>query len=91
MIQDAGPSTEDRINLGFERCIARKATDQEQEILVPIFEEARQRFAASPSDAQSLNSTGPFVADPTIDPIELASWTIVASTLLNLDETISKR
>jgi hypothetical protein len=29
--------------------------------------------------------------DPTIDPMELASWTIIASTMLNLDETITKR
>ncbi len=91
MIQDAGPNTEDRINLGYERCIARKATSNEKQILVSILEEARTRFAASPSDAQSLNSTGPYAADLTIDPIELASWTIIASTLLNLDETITKR
>lgn len=91
MIQDAGPKVEDRIDLGYEKCVARKATSNEKQILVSILETARSRFAASPADAHSLNSTGPYVADPTIEPIELASWTIIASTLLNLDETITKR
>jgi hypothetical protein len=91
MIQDAGPNTQDRIDLGYERCVSRKATSNEKQILVSILEDARSRFAASPADAQSLNSTGPYVADPTIDPMELASWTIIASTMLNLDETITKR
>ena len=91
MIMGAGPKTEDRIDLGYERCVARKATSTEKQILASILEEARSAFGANPADAHSLNSTGPYVSDPTLDPIELASWTIVASTLLNLDETITKR
>jgi len=91
MIQEAAPTSEDRVDLGFQRCVARKATLEEKSILVSILEEARQRFVANPADAGLLNSTGPTAGDPAIDPIELASWTIVASTLLNLDETISKR
>lgn len=91
MIQDAGPNSEARIDLGFQRCVARTATSEEKAILIPILDDAKQRFNANPKDATLLNSTGPFAADPAIDPIELASWTVVASTLLNLDETISKR
>jgi hypothetical protein len=91
MILGAGPKTEDRIDLGYEKCVARKATSTEKQILASMLEQARSGFGANPADAHSLNSTGPDVSDPTLDPIELASWTIVASTLLNLDETITKR
>jgi len=54
-------------------------------------EAAKQKFSRHPADAQSLITIGATPPDSSLDPVELASWTIVASTLLNLDETISKR
>ena len=86
-----GVAVNDRIDAGFLRSVSRKATSQEQAILSQVLETAKQRFAANPVSAQSLNSTGTAAPNPTIDTVELASWTILASTLLNLDETISKR
>jgi hypothetical protein len=35
-------------------------------------------------------SNGASKADPALDPAELAAWTLVASQLLNLDETLNK-
>jgi Protein of unknown function (DUF1553)/Protein of unknown function (DUF1549)/Concanavalin A-like lectin/glucanases superfamily/Planctomycete cytochrome C len=86
-----GTAVNDRIDAGFLRSVARKATLEEQAILSQVLENAKQRFAANPASAQSLNTTGATGQNPAIDPVELASWTILASTLLNLDETISKR
>lgn len=86
-----GVAVNDRIDAGFLRGVSRKATPEEQAILGQVLETAKQQFAANPTSAQSLNSTGATAPNPAIDPVELASWTIVASTLLNLDETISKR
>lgn len=91
LIQTAGLATSDRVDLGFEICVGRKATLEEKQILEPMLEAAKQKFVSNPTDAHAFNSTGPSIADPAIDPIELAAWTIVASTMLNLDETISKR
>ncbi len=91
MIRDGGANINDRIDAGMIRAVARKATDQEKMILVGILESARARFASNASNAQSFIATGATPADGSIEPVELASWTIVASTLLNLDETISKR
>jgi len=86
-----GASVGDRIDAGFLRSVSRKATAEEQVILGRVLETAKQRFAENVSGAQSFNTTGATVPDQTIDAVELASWTILASTLLNLDETISKR
>lgn len=91
MIQQGGSSVSDRINAGMLRAVSRKATDAELKILGEILESARQRFGSSVDDAKNFNATGATPPDSSIDPVELASWTIVASTLLNLDETISKR
>jgi hypothetical protein len=90
MIQE-GVAVNDRIDAGFLRGVSRKATREEHAILGQVLESAKQRFAANPPSAQSLNTTGAAAPNPAIDPIELASWTILASTVLNLDETISKR
>ncbi|MCY2984216.1 MAG: DUF1553 domain-containing protein [Planctomycetota bacterium] len=90
MIQE-GVAVNDRIDAGFLRGVSRKATREEHAILGQVLESAKQRFAANPPSAQSLNTTGAAAPNPAIDPVELASWTILASTVLNLDETISKR
>jgi hypothetical protein len=91
MIWDGGSHASDRIDVGMLRSVSRKASVAEREILSDILQSARKQFASQPSKAQSFNTTGATPPASAIDPVELASWTIVASTLLNLDETISKR
>lgn len=91
MIRDGGTSVSGRIDTGFQRSVSRPASPEEQNILGQVLEAAKHRFNANPSNAQDFNATGATAPDASIDPAELASWTIVASTLLNLDETISKR
>ncbi len=91
MIREGGANVNDRIDAGMVRAVARNATEAERTILTTILESARSRFTSNASNAQSFNATGTTPPDGSIEPIELASWTIVASTLLNLDETISKR
>jgi hypothetical protein len=41
-------------------------------------------------DAKKLLAVGSFKAKPELDRAELAAWTLVANTLLNLDETITR-
>jgi len=91
MIRDGGSEIKDRINLGYRRCDSRNARPDEQKIIRLILEQAQERFLSNAKQATDLNSTGATPVDGAIDSVELASWTIVASTLLNLDETISKR
>jgi hypothetical protein len=46
------------------------------------------RFAAAPAQAAKLVSAGVAPRDAGVSDPELAAWTVIASTLLNLDETI---
>ncbi len=91
MIREGGQDLNDRIDAGFQRAVSRKALPEEQLILSQILETAKQRFTVKPASAQAFNAIGATTPDASFDPVELASWTVVASTLLNLDETISKR
>jgi hypothetical protein len=47
-------------------------------------------FRADRSGAESLLAVGEMKADPALDTIELAAYSTVAGTLLNLDETVTK-
>jgi hypothetical protein len=53
-------------------------------------DDQRARFKASPAQAKELVSTGEWPKAQGIDPAEHAAWTMIASTLLNLDETLNK-
>lgn len=87
----ASDSSDARINAGYKRAVARSAKPEELAILSEVLQQASDRFKQHPEMASALNKTGSKPAAAQIDPVELASWTVVASTLLNLDETISKR
>jgi hypothetical protein len=49
-----------------------------------------ETYRAKPEDAGKLITTGAKPPPQDIDPAELAAWTLVASQLLNLDETITR-
>jgi hypothetical protein len=50
----------------------------------------QQHFAKDPKAAHSLVEIGEKKRDVHIPEPELAAWTMVASEMLNLDETINK-
>lgn len=87
----AGGNDEQRIHAGFRRCVSRDAHVDELPLITELLKESRERFQTTPALATELNKVGTIPATPNLDPAEVAAWTIVASTLLNMDETISKR
>jgi hypothetical protein len=58
--------------------------------LLTIAASQREEFQAHPEEARELLAVGEHPPDEKLNPIELAAWTTVASTILNLDETITK-
>jgi hypothetical protein len=52
--------------------------------------EFRKSYQAVPADAQALLAVGESKTDQKIPPADLAAWTLVASEILNLDETLTK-
>ena len=80
-----------RIQAGYVRAVSRPARADELALLLDLLASARERFANEPEAAQKLTQVGTRPLAPNADVKEVAAWTIVASTILNLDETISKR
>jgi len=84
-------SDAERIGVGYRRCLSRAATADELRVMGRLLADARNAFGADPGKASALAAIGASRPDPGVDQVELAAWTVLASTLLNLDETVSKR
>jgi hypothetical protein len=50
----------------------------------------RAHYRGRPDDARKLIQTGESRPDPSLDPRELAAWTMAGNVILNLDEVITK-
>jgi hypothetical protein len=79
------------LDVGFKYAVSRPPTGDETRILMQIHARALARFRAEPEAAKKLLAVGESPRDMTLNDIELAAWTTVANTILNLDETITKR
>lgn len=79
-----------KAELGFRLLLVREPTPVETRRLVDLQAEARKRLAADPVRAEKLASKPIGPLPPGLPPEEAAAWTLVANTLLNLDETLMK-
>ena len=90
MMIEGGSSVEDRVTLGFTLVTARPPSPAELAVLRGMFQRELLRYRADPDAASALLSVGESPRDAELDPVKHAAWTIVASALLNLSETVTK-
>jgi hypothetical protein len=74
----------------FELATARPPAKSELAVLMRLAAAQAAYFKKAPGEATALLSNGESEFDQSLPPAELATWTVVASAILNLDETISK-
>jgi hypothetical protein len=89
-LEEAGPAETDRIRYAFRLATDRDPTAHELDILDSLYKKEASRYAANKTAAEKLVSVGESKPDPKLEPSQLAAWTLVASTILNMDETITK-
>lgn len=93
IVREGGTTDGERLTYAFRRCVARKPTPKEAEVLLALFKRQVERFSqpdANPWNLAALDPKQPPELPEDTTPAQLAAWTTVARTLLNLDETISK-
>jgi hypothetical protein len=93
ILRDGGPTDASRLTYAFRLCVARPPTTAELTELTRLLESQRRRLAdgwlnSAEIITGSKDSFGVLPAGAT--PTQLASYTLVARVLLNLDETITK-
>ncbi|MDC0937191.1 PSD1 and planctomycete cytochrome C domain-containing protein [Pirellulales bacterium] len=87
----ADAAVERRIAFAFRLATARTPNLIEQAELLGAYQDELAFFENNIPAAQKLLGVGDSQHNPALEPAELAAWTTVASVILNLDETITKR
>lgn len=89
-IQPAGSTAEERLVAAYRIVLARRPNHSESAVMLNLYHAAQRRFQNAPDAALRLISIGQSPADDRYEATDLAAWTTVCTTLLNLDEAISK-
>ena len=91
MIREAGGDVGGRIALGFRALTGRVPTSEERAALESLYRDELARFRRERGAAATLLAVGASKPAPGIDAAELAAATVVASTVMNLDDAVTKR
>jgi hypothetical protein len=91
MQREGGAAAEDRIAYGFRLLTSRPPADRELAKLKALYEAERNDFQRDEAAALRLLAVGEHPRDPALAPAETAALAVVASTILNFDEAVTKR
>jgi hypothetical protein len=89
-LTQGGTSETDRIRYAFRLATDRDPSAKEFQILDGLYKKEMVHYDTDHNAAEKLISIGESKRNAKLDPAQLAAWTLVASTILNLDETITK-
>jgi hypothetical protein len=89
-MREGGDSNEERVAFAFRSVNSRPPTAFELAVLARVLDRQRIGFQANADAVKKLLATGESPADGSLDAVELAAWTMVASAILNTDEALTK-
>ena len=84
------PGDASRLNMAFELATGRTANKMRQDVFIELLNAEKQHYESNEALAKELVSIGEAPRNESLDVAEHAAWTIVASAILNLDETLNK-
>ena len=91
ILKHGGETDQSRARWGYREVTGKFPTSQQLPLLTELVSEQRSRFETKSSDADAFLKIGESKPDPTFDPIESATFAILAQALLNLDTNITLR
>jgi hypothetical protein len=90
MMTQGGETPDERLAFGFRLVLARRPEPEEVALLRDQWNQHQARFARDSASAEALVRVGESKPRPGLAMTDLAAFTLVANTLLNLDETVTR-
>ena len=88
--EGAGGGEKPRLRLAFRLALGHDPKSAESDTLLGSYHRYLAHYTADPADAAELVKVGMTPPDPKLPVPELAAWTLVCSTLFNLDEFLTQ-
>jgi Protein of unknown function (DUF1553)/Protein of unknown function (DUF1549)/Planctomycete cytochrome C len=89
-MHEGGPTVEAKLTFLFRVATSRPPDATELTELLSAYQANLARYSQNVEAARKLIAVGETKPDASLNPSELAAWTMVANVLLNLDEVITK-
>jgi hypothetical protein len=90
LLLEGGKSPAERAAYAIRQALGREPRAREVPLLTRLAAEESERFRARPEEAKKLLSIGESPRLPSLPADEHAAWTVVANTILNLDDFLVK-
>ncbi len=90
MLHEGGVTEAGKLDRGFALALLRPPGARESAVLLASLHHYRDRYETDPAAAGKLLAYGEKKPADDLKKPELAAWTMVASMILNLDETVTK-
>jgi len=90
ILRNGGSAPRDRLNFAFRRAVSRDMKPAEAEVLERLLQTHLDEYKLDANAANELLTVGAKPTPTDLDKSELAAWTSVARTILNLHETITR-
>ena len=90
ILRNAGSSPQERFDYAFQRALSRPIRPAEAQVLLPLLEQHLVQYKSDTKAAEGLLTVGARPSPSDLDKAELAAWTSIARTILNLHATITR-
>ena len=90
VLKPEGLSPSQRISRAFRIATSRVPRPDELKLLLADLAQYKEDFEGNPNAAKRLRAVGEKPGNPKLDPAEVAAYTLISNTVLNLDEAITQ-
>jgi hypothetical protein len=90
LLTESKGTPENRARFAFRLVLARIPTPAEISHVIELYRESLDSYQRDRAAANAMAMIEPTNGPVEIDQAELATWTVIANVLLNLDETVTK-
>jgi len=90
ILREGGESVADRLVFAWRVALSRRPDEAELGVLQRAYARYLAFYRSEPEAAEELLDNGESLRDETLDRAEHAAFTMIAKTLLNLDETMTR-